>query len=430
MFEVVARANIHHQQVVKLLKQRNKVHATLLFKQGRITTLEQNLFAHLYALQDAEAAALVKPEVEALVLALNIITDEQLSCEKLIACYEQGSSTEQDNNSEQGNNTEQQNSLAEAITLLCSFLPKSYFEKKLNIAFENTYLEKILYRNNPLFELLIHFTIAWPIELLQVIRQSALAAQFSPSFTVACLLFGQKNVTAQELAQGYKHAQFPIAKASFVKGLTVDKTNAILNLFNRFAKTTDVAEKAELLEIAGLSGDARWIEPCIIFCKEYPEYTFTVLSHFQHKTCLKLIIELMAVAQTTDKAYQAWLLLTDSKLLKKPQIQDSNNKHNQAGAINIPNSDQAELSRQALMQQPGGKVLAGISFDDNDALTKLTGLQGQAVQRALLLSHSTDNGMLLYCQQLSSVAFIDVVHLNTNAGNNSQQVKKGAGHAA
>ncbi|MBU2894388.1 hypothetical protein KO495_13820 [Colwellia sp. D2M02] len=396
MFEVVARANIHHQQVVKLLKQRKKVHQTLLYEQGRITTLEQSLCAHIYALQDAEPDIL-KAEVTVLVDALNILTDDQLTSEQLINSYEQQTTAGQ------------ANELAKAIELLCSLLPAGYFEKKLKIEFENNFLEDILYRNSQLLELLIHFNIAWPIEPLQVVRQSALAAKFSPSLTVACLLFGQSNVSTQELAQGYQHPLFSIAQASFIKGLAIDKTNAQIALFNRFAKTTDVAEKAELLTIAGLSGDNRWLEPCAIFCQEYPQYTFTVLSHFQHKSSLTLVIELMAVAQTSEQAYQAWLLLTHTKLLKKPQLQDSHNKQRQAGELTIPNIEQAELSRQALMVQAGTKVLAGILFDDLNALEKLSGLQGQAVQRALVLSHSTESGMLLYCQQLSSTSFIKTV---------------------
>lgn len=439
MFEVVARANIHHQQVVKLLKQRNRIHASLVYQGQRMATLEQSLCAHIYALLDADPDELT-PEVAVLVSAMNTLSDEQLTSEKLIECFEQESAAPE------------QTGLPEAITLLCSLLPTTYLEKKLNIVFENAFLEDILYRNSQLLELLTHFNIAWPVEALKVVRQSVLAEQFSPSLTVACLLFGQPDVTTQALEQGYKHSQFHIAKASFVKGLTIDKPNAESTLFTRFAKTTDVEEKAELLAIAGLSGDSRWIEPCSIFCKEYPKHTFAVLSNFQHKVFLTLIIELMTVAQTTDEAYKAWLLLTNTKLLKKPQLQDNSNNGRQAGEVKIPNSDQAELSRQTLMQQPGSKVLMGISFNNNEVAQKLNGLQGQAVQLAFLSSmlfslpnkktnsepNATGNDTSLYCRQLSSVAFNQLIYSSSNTysnstaepANNSQQVKQGASNVA
>lgn len=396
----MARANIHHQQIVKLLKQRNRVHASLVYQQHRMATLEQSLCAHAYALIDADRDEL-KPAVAALVCALHFLIDDKLTSEQLLARYQQESMSAEEAD------------LAEAIELLCSLLPATYLNNKLAIKFDNAYLEQIVYRNSQLVELLAHFAITWPIEALQVMRQSALAEQFSPSLTLACLLFGQDKVTSQELAQGYKHAQFSIAKASFVKGLAVDKLTAKNALFNRFAKTESLTEKADLLALAGLSGDSRWIEPCSIFCKDYPEHTFEVLSHFQHKIFLTISIELMAVAQTSDNAYQAWLLLTDKPLLKKPQLQDSKNKHQQAGELNVPNTDQAELHRQALMQQSGQhsgeKVLAGISFDDNNAAQKLAGLQGRAVQQALILSHRMSDGMSLYCRQLSSTALSEIM---------------------
>jgi|GEM_PF-1624175 len=412
MFEIVARANIHHDQLLKLLKQRSRVHSSLIYDHERINTLEQNICAHIYALIDAEPETL-KPEVSTLINAFTLITNnatipEHLFIQQLIEHYENASSCDKS----------QENTLTQAIKLICCLLPNSYFQHKIEAAqvqgiLDNSYLEHIIYRNNEQLELLIQFNIQWPLEQLQIIRQSALAEQFTPSLTAACLLFSQHNVTAQELAQGYTHKQFFIAKACFVKGLYIDNTKAQTALFNRFAKTQNVAEKADLLVIAGLSGDVRWNEPCTIFCKEYPEHTFNILSFFQHKVFLNIIIELMTEAQTADQAYQAWLLLTNTQLLKKPKLQDSKNKHNQtknnqADKNKVPHSDQAELIRQDLMQQAGTKILNGISFSDNNASQKLIGIQGMAVQVALSPANTMANGMALYCRQLSSQAFINI----------------------
>ncbi len=439
MFEAVARANIHHKQIIKLLKQRKKIHASLVYQQHRMATLEQSLCASTYALLDANQEGF-KPEVAELVLALSVLVDDKLTSEILIASYTLQNCVAQadEHHSLAGEATTdsvatesivteagqavaeplavepealaaKQEGLAQAIELLCSLLPAKYLENKLALTFDNSYLEETFYRNSQLLDLLAHFSFEWPIEPLQVIRQAALTEQFTPSLTFACLLFGQDNVTSQELAQGYKHPQIAIAKASFVKGLRVDNSNAKAALFSRFSKTTTLDDKADLLVLAGMSGDERWIEPCTLFCKDYPEYTFTVLSNFQHKIFLPLIIELMALAPTSEAAYQAWLLLTNTKLLSKPQLQDNNNKHKKAGKLKLPNIDQAELHRQALMQQAGAKVLNGILFDDNDATEKLTGLQGKAVQHALLPAYVMTNGMPLYCRQLSSIALRELI---------------------
>jgi len=403
MFDLVARANIHHQQAVKLLKQRDRVHTTFVYQQGRMATLEQNFIAHIYALLDAEEETL-KPEVAAVVATFKMIIEQSFTVDRIAAVYQQNKRDE-----------------TQSLALLCSLLPKLTLENKLSVTFEQADLEDLLYRQNQLFEVLQYFDIVWPSELLQVARKSALVGQFIPSLNIACLLFGQDNVTTLELAQGYCHAQFSLAIASFIKGLQVDKSNAQNALFNRFAKTSVVPEKALLLEVAGLSGDVRWAEPCLIFCKENPDLAFNVLCHFQDKAFLKTIIDLMNVAQTTDAAYKAWLLLTASELLKKPQFQDIDNKHNQAGEVNLPNDNQAELIRQHLMQQTGSKVLAGISFDESNAIQKLVGLQGRAVQRALLFSLKMNDGMSLYCRQLSSIAFIEKI---TAATHNSTAADK------
>ncbi|GAA0820378.1 hypothetical protein GCM10009111_25710 [Colwellia asteriadis] len=419
MFEVVARANIHQQQVVKLLKQRSRVHSSLVYQQARIATLEQHLCAHLYALLDVKRDELPS-EILALVSALEILSDEQLNSEQLFAYYEQETSSAD------------ALALSNAIILLVSLLPSAYLENKLALTFEHSYLEETLYRNSQLLELLVHLAVPWPAEPLQVIRQSVLAEQFTPSLSVACLLFGQANVTTQELAKGYQHAQFSIAQASFVKGLIIDETNAKNALFNRFAKTPDVDEKATLLVLAGLSGDSRWIEPCIIFCQDYPEHTFNVLSHFQHKIFFNIFITLMAIAQTSDEAYRAWLLITNIPLLKKPQLQDHNNKHKQAGEQNLPNTDQAELHRQALLQQPGEKMLTGIEFSNNDAAQKLQGLQGKAVQHALLLSPVIDSAITLYSQQLSAISLKKIITQTPKStrSDTNKHVIKGALHVA
>ena len=403
MFEVVARANIHHQQVINLLKQRNKIQASLVYQQGRISTLEQNLVAHLYALIDADQSVL-KPVVIELIEALVYITSQKLTSEYLIASGEKFSDLE-------------------TLSLLCELLPNAFYKNTLPLAFESTYLENVLYKNSTMLSLLIHFDIAWPVEQLQVLRQSALAEQFNPSLIVACFLFGQSEVSSQELSQGYSHSNFNIVKASLVKGLVDDKSNAEKALFTRFHQAKSNDEKADILSLAGLSGDIRWLEPCTIFCQEYPDYSLSVLSHFQHKIFLTMIIHLMSQAATKQNAYQAWLLITNAELLQIPLLQDSSDHLNYAGKQTLPNVKQAELIRQTLMQEAGERLLAGISFSSNNAAEKLNGLQGQAVQRALLLSHSLQNGMPLYSRQLSSSAFTRYFEQNSQL--KSKEVQQG-----
>ena len=117
----------------------------------------------------------------------------------------------------------------------------------------------------------------------------------------------------------------------------------------------------------------------------------------------------MGIAQTSEEAYEAWLLLTNCELQQKPQLQDTANPHISAGNSHIPDLQQAELIRQTLMQQPDLKILNGITFSDSNALTKLAELQGIAVQYALIPAYSQHQGMSLYCCQLSAQAF-KVIH--------------------
>lgn len=397
MFNAVAKAHIHHQQALNLIKLRKKIQNSMLFEAVRLKTIEHNLASHIYAITGAELEK-INPEIEHLVWCMDELSQRAdkapLQLSELIVL--------------ESENPEKVESLSVIFGLLPIAEQERYFSTNKLVTDQ---LEMLLMKHNKLYELVMFSKVNWPSDMLHVARQTALAGQLTPSLQVACLLFGQSEVSPKELSEGYIHTQFEIAKACFIKGLEIDKTNAQNALFNRFANTDSANQKAELLEIAGLSGDIRWQEPCSLFCQENPDWTFTVLSHFQDKHNLTLHIELMGVAQTSQLAYQAWLLLTDARLEQVAQIQDTTNRHNNAGSNAQPNTDHAELIRQTLMQQTGRKILFGREFDGENALDVLNGLQGKAVQRALLLNLPMDNGMPLYCSELTNIQFSYLISL-------------------
>jgi hypothetical protein len=407
MFEPVARANIHQQQLLNLLKQRARLHQNCLYPAQRMVTLEQQVFAHLYALQDAPQDSL-KPEVAMLIEVLQFYTAAQLSeqqtiepeqsiepqcwLEQLLEYYQQALD-------------DQDLKRVKAIQLVQGLLPIAYLHKRFSMKAERPFLESLMYQRSALLEVIPPFCLDWPEELLQIARQSALAGQFIPSRTAACLLFSGAKITNSDLALGYAHSHFAIAMASLLKGLVQDPNNAQQALFSRFAITTDVTEKVRLLGLASNTADSRWVEPCYAFCSGHPEHCFEVLSQFQHKVFLPMIIDIMALPQCTEQAYRAWLLLTDAELQQKPLLQDVADQHRQAGAHCVPNPHHAEHVRQALLGQPGDCVLAGVSFygwmPANDGTQskagfntqqysklamKLRDIQGRAVQASLGLS--------------------------------------------
>jgi len=381
MFESVARAGIHHQQVINLLKQRTKVHGSLIYNKNRIITLEQHLSAHIYALIDAEDIKL-KPQVEILVDILKALITPCLTSEQLIQTFVDAENEQQ----------------ANAITLLSGLLPKT-----LTFESSSEYINSLLYKHNALADLLVIYTIDWPSEQLKVLRQSVLSNQCQANIALSYLLFKQTDVTALELEQSYEHNNFDIAMAGFTRGLlTTDyATKAQTSLFNRFYKTENVLEKADILALGGLTGDKRWHEACLIFCQEYPDLSFNVLCHYLHKSSLILIIEAMKKAQTLQPAYQAWCVITDETLNMSSQVSDASDQHNNAGQQTVPNTDQAELIRQSLLQQPGDKILAGFSFDNSNAAD----FQGILIQRVLLWASGSFDKLEVFHRQLAAQEF-------------------------
>ena len=404
MFSQVARAAICQQQVIQLLKQRSKLHSALIFDKGRMNTLEQHLLAHIYTLCDEETLAL-KPQVQYLVDSLNVLSSRALSGQAMIDYFLAAEGTEHQ----------------QAILLLCSLLP-------LNLTVEqpSQLLEQMLYQHGNLAELVQHFQIDWQAEELTAARKALLSNKIQATQPLVNFLYSDHDISDDELVQGYQHENSDIALASFVSGLSSQRHQQSANaaLFNRFAKTDDITQKAQWLELAGLTGDQQWLEPCRVFCLEHPDFAFNILCHYQHITSLRLVIELMSVAQTASPAYQAWLVLTRQQLLMTPQLIDINNKHQAAGKQLFPNTKQAELYRQSLFTETKtadnatqNKILNGRLFSANTALKQLKPYQGEAIQRVLLISGVVDTKLTLFRQTLSAKVFSQLVQSKSTTAN-------------
>ena len=273
--------------------------------------------------------------------------------------------------------------------------------------------------------------LPWLLSGLKTLRQTALANKFTPSLPLSCLLMGQEDVSANELTQAYQQPNNELAIAAFIKGFAATKesatnstnaTNVTNALFHRFAQCDDELTKVSLLQLAGLSANLDWIEPCKTFCLTYPQHTFMVLSYFQHKGYLPLIIQLLAQAATAQGAYQAWLLLTNQPLPLMPQLQDTANKFSHSNQQQIAqsalsttkkqgyaNTDKAEWYRQQFMlpaqQAQGDCLLHGRSFNCANASTILADLRGKAVQGALLFGSDLSQGMALWHSELTQAQY-------------------------
>lgn len=410
MFESVARAGIHHQKIQNLLKQRTKVHKHLLFDKSRMATIEQQLCAHIYALTDVDEEGVpLKPEVRCLVDAMAFLSQPTLTSESLIAYY---------NSAEQGIHKQ-------AILMLCSMLPLT-----LTFAEPTLYIEDMLYKTPDLAALLGLFDINWQAEQLAAARQAVLVGKVSPDNALCDILFSAENMSTTDFTLGYQHDNFTIAMASFIAGLSTKTQRATANaaLFKRFYKTEEAAEKAQWLALAGLFGDEQWLEPCALFCQEYPEYCYEILCHYHHKTSLTVVIELMAIAQTATTAYLAWQVITKQPLQLTAQLKDSHNKHQVAGKQSLPCVKQAELIRQSLFKQAEDKILAGINFNDSMVKEQLSSYQGLLLQRIMLRAGVNSIGTKQarnapYQQQLSHRAFSQYSQVE-------EPMKLGAEHVA
>ncbi|QBG34905.1 hypothetical protein [Litorilituus sediminis] len=392
MFDRVARAGVHHQKIQNLLKQRTKVHNNLLFDKGRMATIEQQLCTHIYALTDESDEGLsLKPQVRYLLDAMTFLSQPTLTSESLIAYY----------------TSAEQASHKQALLMLCSMLPLS-----LTFAEPRQYIEEMLYKTPDLAALLRLFDINWQEEQLAAARKAVLVGESEPDVALCDILFSAENISTADFTLGYQHENFTIAMASFIASLSTKTQQATANaaLFQRFYKTAKASEKAQWLALAGLFGDEQWLEPCALFCQEYPDYCYEILCHYHHKTSLTVVIELMAIAQTAPAAYLAWQVITKQPLPLAAQLTDSSNKHQVAGKHSLPCVKQAELIRQALFKQPEDKILAGISFNDSNFNAKLSSYQGLLLQRVMLRAGVNKRGAeqttkALYQQQLSYRAF-------------------------
>ncbi|REL26648.1 hypothetical protein DXX93_08690 [Thalassotalea euphylliae] len=427
MFSPVARAATHQQQVIQLLKQRSKLHRALVYDKSRMATLEQHLLAHVYALCDEEFLQL-KPQVSYLVESLKVLSNQSSTGEVIAKYFSDVQEAEH----------------RQAIILVCSLL-----SNKPSVEMQTHLLDLLLYQQFDLADLVQHFKLNWQVEDLTAARKALLNGSIEPTTSLVSLLFSVSEISDEELSAGYQHNNTDIAVACFVRGLncTNHRKSANTALFNRFSQTDDTKQKARLLEIAGLSGDPQWLEPCKAFCLEHLEFAFDVLCHFQHVIALPLIIELMSVAHTAEAAYQVWLTLTEYELLMTPQLTDIDNKQQIAGKQRFPNIKQAELYRQHTLSQikqashaetgnvvtksaetnnaktkRGERLLKGVLFNSDSAAIKLRTYQGLAVQRSLIFAGAINPVLESYQQTLSENAFSQLM--------TTANVTAGATHAA
>ncbi|WP_448565338.1 hypothetical protein [Thalassotalea ganghwensis] len=420
MFETVARASAHHTQVVNLVKQRQHIERSLLSQCSRMQTLERNLLAYIYALVD-EKTFKIKPNVASLVTALTHFLAENITLETLIQRF---CELEQDND-------------FYSFILLASLLVGVTRYSKLTINETTPLIDSLLYPKKQgeqqLAELLRLWTLNWPSDALAGLRQHLLKSVERHSNALNYLVLSTDAVTETDLTQGYFHENSELALACFVRGLIDPKHqhHAQSALFQRFAKSEQPQDKARWLALAGLTGDQQWLEPASIFCQHYPQYTYEVLSHFQHKANLTLTIELMAIAQTSQAAYQTWLLLTEQSLLMEPAIKDIGTQQHSAGDALIPNQHQAELYRQQWFNQAGDCVLAGISYDNQNAVTKLNHLHGLLVQRVVLFSAKAIAQLDSYAYLYGVQPWQNVIkQLTSGSANANQALKQGVSDVA
>ena len=447
----------------KLLKQRKKLQQTLLYSASRMNKIEQQLMAYFYALSQIDTNqldSLLNDNAEVGSYVLLFKQFQNCSSQPCYTLYKHYIMQEQ--SSELTSKTD-----AVTVATLTDFFALAADHNKVEQGFVLTkLLDSFLYdstkaSNNEVLEKssasteltqtdttpanslqtdsyapLSQLKLPWLLSGLKTLRQTALANKFTPSLALSCLLMGQTDVSAHELTHAYQQANNNLAIAAFIKGFSAPKASAISTsansaLFHRFAQCHDELTKVSLLQLAGLSANTDWIEPCKTFCLTYPQHTFTVLSYFQHKSYLPLIIQLMAQGATAQGAYNAWLLLTNQPLPLIPKLQDTANKFNHSNQQQLAksalsttkqdyaNTDKAEWYRQQFMlpaqQAQGDCLLYGRSFNCENANIVLADLRGKSVQGALLFNSDLTQGMPLWHSELTQAQYQVANILATNS---------------
>ncbi|MCC9660223.1 MULTISPECIES: hypothetical protein [unclassified Pseudoalteromonas] len=352
MFAAVSKLKQHQQRVATLMAHREKLFASGAFSVARQDVLENQVLNHLYVL------GALKAESPCDYFKGKSFNDlAELSCDDF--CELALASDKQ------------------AIFALCAtrLIAKPEHDNR------DYFLKLKKQHALSYFALLSQQLSFWDIPEQKALRATILEGKESLPEQLKTMLFSQ-SLNDTELNSALDHNDFTLVYAALVNCYCQRDNSLSDKLFKVFSSTNEPAQKAQLLKLAGLVNDNRWHEPCALFCKAHPEYCQAVLSHYVYKPALVMVIELMAVAQTQEAAYQAWLILTDRPLQKAEPLTlvNAQNQHNVQAGINLHD---AEHTRQALALSKGECVLKGISFTNENAAHQLAPLAGKIVQRVL-----------------------------------------------
>lgn len=191
-------------------------------------------------------------------------------------------------------------------------------------------------------------------------------------------------------------------------------------LFSVFSNMGEANHKSQFLALVGIFGDPQWLESSLLFCQHHPEYCAQVLAHFQRKSALTIIIQLMSEAKTQTPAYNAWQLITNKTLKQRALLQAVNQP--KQGKISTdktqPCLDHAEHIRQQICTEPGTHILRGINFNPQQAPVQLNGLAGILAQRACATHFQLPTACMLFNQTIGAKKW---QRLQTEALQNAQE---------
>ncbi|KAF7769664.1 hypothetical protein PCIT_a2535 [Pseudoalteromonas citrea] len=390
MFDSVYKLAQHQQRLTILTKQHKRLQAQGVYGVYRMHHLEVALLNHLYTVCDVPTHT---PHVLA-GMSLSQLADagwkacftlltghpDEAAIYHLIACYDL---------------------ITEEIADSHVFEAHSAIESQAHMALLNC---RPVHWQSRFDDALLARLFTLPEHYNRAFKQRVLSQPLTDSQAMSCLQSGCFDMQFSALLNGYCQSAAWFAE----------------QLFAVFSRSNDEQIKARLLCLAGLTGDERWHEPCELFCAQHPQYSVEVLSHFQHKTALLMIIKLMGKAHVATQAYQAWQCLTNKPLPQVPllaAVEPHNINALQTSQLQQakmrPNLDAAEHERQRLALIKGGCVLNGVSYSPDNALTALADLAGIYVQRAALKQFSLPAAAMLYYDPLSAWQWRQISSDNT-----------------
>ncbi|MFC3032148.1 hypothetical protein ACFOEE_06425 [Pseudoalteromonas fenneropenaei] len=357
MFAKLNRAAQHQKRVAVLAKQRIRLQQVGVYPAARMAVLESQLLNHIYTLTTHDALA----ELAGLKLEQLATQDWQSFCL----------------NAENAMLIE--NSNFDLLALCCTQLLKSLAPLSIESLMA-------LGRENPTaLNLLLQHPDNWNVQ--PDTAAINLLLEQPDNGPAALKYFLLSYIDAPSLvSEALAHSDFELIYPAFVNAYLSQQTGLTEQCFVAFARCDNPAQKAQLLAVGGLTGDMRWQEIADEFCRQHPQYCADVLSHFQHKSALKLVIGLLDFAPCMAGANSAWLNLTTKALKQVPQLAANGSTAQSTSNLNMAkrsSSDDAIYAEQQLRQQPGQWVWQGVSYDKANALPLLRQFAGLYSQRAL-----------------------------------------------